>query len=223
MTYRYTDPDGHEITTTPDRGWHDEPVITIRVRGEFATVPVRIPADRVEELIAGIRDTILDSQPAPAGATQATDEPSLYEKITAMFSGPLPPPGDVQPAVALPCSTAQLRRQPHDPHRWEPQPGMRPVQCPGYARVPAGTEGTETPPPPDAYRELLARLDVERAKMLRCASHARETEVQRVQEGTAAGLRIAAAHAITLFEGHQAREAYLAGEPAAPHQPAAAE
>jgi hypothetical protein len=57
MTFRYTDPDGHDIETAPETDWHNKPVITIRARGEFATVPVRIPIDRVEELIAGIRDT----------------------------------------------------------------------------------------------------------------------------------------------------------------------
>lgn len=72
---------------------------------------------------------------------------------------------------------------------------------------------TDQPTPePDPYRQLLARLAEERAKMLRCASRAREVEVQRCQEGIAAGLRIAAAHAITLFEGHEARQAYLAAE-----------
>lgn len=74
MTYRYTDPDGHEIETVPETDWHGKPVITFWARGEFATVPVRIPADRVEELIAGIRDTILHGEPAPAVATQATEE-----------------------------------------------------------------------------------------------------------------------------------------------------
>ncbi|KAB1979247.1 hypothetical protein [Streptomyces triticiradicis] len=57
MTYQWTDPDGHTIDASPDTNWHGQPVITIRARGEYATVPVRIPADRVEELVAGLRDT----------------------------------------------------------------------------------------------------------------------------------------------------------------------
>jgi hypothetical protein len=73
------------------------------------------------------------------GMQLAAENPGLYEKLTALLSRPLPPAGDTAPAVALPCNHAQLR-QSHDPHRWEPQPGMRTVQCPGYARVPAETE-----------------------------------------------------------------------------------
>ncbi|MEV7975387.1 hypothetical protein [Streptomyces sp. NPDC086519] len=69
----------------------------------------------------------------------AADGPPLYDKIASMFSEPLPPPGDEPPATVLPCSSARFRDR-HDPHRWEPQPGMRPVQCPGYAHVPAATE-----------------------------------------------------------------------------------
>lgn len=75
--------------------------------------------------------------------TSATPEPGLYEKITVMFSGPLPPPTDEPPATVLPCSWAQTRYA-HTPHPWQPQPGMRHVQCPGYAQVPAGTEATDT-------------------------------------------------------------------------------
>ncbi|MFF1604193.1 hypothetical protein ACFVYV_43410 [Streptomyces mirabilis] len=56
MTFRYTDPDGDHIETTPDTNLDGEPVVTIRSRGEFATVPIRISLDRLEELIAGIRD-----------------------------------------------------------------------------------------------------------------------------------------------------------------------
>lgn len=70
--------------------------------------------------------------------TAGPTEPSLYEKIVDMFGGPLPPPADAPPATAIPCNHAQLR-QPHDPHAWQPQPGMRHVQCPGHTRVPADT------------------------------------------------------------------------------------
>jgi hypothetical protein len=57
VTFHYTDPDGHEIETTPETHWHNEPVVTIWARGEYATIPVRIPVDRIEELVAGLRDT----------------------------------------------------------------------------------------------------------------------------------------------------------------------
>ncbi len=81
---------------------------------------------------------------ARCGRQLAVEEPALYDKIAGMFSGPLPPPGDQPPATVLPCNHAQLR-QPHDPHRWEPQPGMRPLQCPGYAWVPVDTEEPDRP------------------------------------------------------------------------------
>jgi hypothetical protein len=58
MTYRWTDPDGHQLEATPEAHWDNEPVVTIWARGEYGTrVPVRIPVDRIEELVAGIRDT----------------------------------------------------------------------------------------------------------------------------------------------------------------------
>lgn len=78
------------------------------------------------------------------GMQLAAEQPGLYAKLTSLLSEPLPPPGDVPPATVLPCSTAQLRRQAHTPHAWQPQPGMRHVQCPGYASVPAATQATDT-------------------------------------------------------------------------------
>jgi hypothetical protein len=57
MTFRYTDTTGHDIKTVPETDLDKQPVVTIWARSKFATVPVRIPVDRVEELIAGIRDT----------------------------------------------------------------------------------------------------------------------------------------------------------------------
>lgn len=64
--------------------------------------------------------------------------------------------------------------------------------------------------PPAAHQRLLTQLETDRAKMLRCAAAANEPEVQRVQEGIAAGLHTAAAWTIHLFEGDRARQAYLA-------------
>jgi hypothetical protein len=58
VTFHYTDPDGHEIETTPETDLDGRPVVTIWARGEYNTrVPVRIPVDRIEELVAGLRDT----------------------------------------------------------------------------------------------------------------------------------------------------------------------
>jgi hypothetical protein len=76
------------------------------------------------------------------GMQLAAEEPGLYAKLTDLLSGPLPPPGDTPPSTVLGCSHQQLR-QPHDPHPWQPQPGMRHVQCPGYTPVPAATQATE--------------------------------------------------------------------------------
>jgi hypothetical protein len=57
MTYRYTDPDGdRHITASPDNH-KGTPVVTLTAEDCCDHVIVRIPADRVEELIAGIRDT----------------------------------------------------------------------------------------------------------------------------------------------------------------------
>ena len=67
MTFHYHDVSGNEIETVAE-GYKGQPVVTLWARGEFATVPVRIPVDRIEEFIAGIRDTARQaaSQEQPA-------------------------------------------------------------------------------------------------------------------------------------------------------------
>lgn len=57
MTFRYTDAAGHRIEIAPDTDLHGAQTVAIWVYGGFSKVPVRIPVDRVEELIAGIRGT----------------------------------------------------------------------------------------------------------------------------------------------------------------------
>ncbi|MFD9004434.1 hypothetical protein ACFV0T_26335 [Streptomyces sp. NPDC059582] len=57
MTFRYTDAAGHRLETEPDTDLDGTPTVTLWASSGFAKVPVRIPLDRVEELIAGIRDT----------------------------------------------------------------------------------------------------------------------------------------------------------------------
>jgi hypothetical protein len=52
MTFRYTDPDGDHIEAEADAFDDGAPALYLETSG-----PVRIPLDRVEELIAGIRDT----------------------------------------------------------------------------------------------------------------------------------------------------------------------
>jgi hypothetical protein len=42
--------------------------------------------------------------------------------------------GEAQPPVQC---TASVLRKPHGPHRWEPQPGMDPIPCPGFEAVEA--------------------------------------------------------------------------------------
>jgi hypothetical protein len=68
--------------------------------------------------------------------------------------------------------------------------------------------------PSQAYRELLGRLQAEQARAARNSTAAGLEQARWVAEGIDAGLKIAIAHAITLFEGHDARAAYFAG-----HQP----
>lgn len=102
MTYAFTDPDGHHLDIQAETDLDGQPVITAWTRGTFARVPVRIPLDRIEELVAGIRDTARQAAVAHATATWR-----------------------------VPCTTAALRQQPHPAHDWEPQPGMTPVHCPG--------------------------------------------------------------------------------------------
>ena len=58
MTFRYTDPDGDHLIATPTTR-HGEPAINLRnARGDGqGGSAVDIPVDRLEEVIAGIRDT----------------------------------------------------------------------------------------------------------------------------------------------------------------------
>ncbi|MFI1562165.1 hypothetical protein ACH4ZX_03725 [Streptomyces sp. NPDC020490] len=57
MTYRYIDPDGHRIETAPGYVAETNAVSVTTWNAHGDTIRVDIPVDRVEELIAGIRDT----------------------------------------------------------------------------------------------------------------------------------------------------------------------
>jgi hypothetical protein len=57
MTFHYTDATGHHITTEPDTDIDGNQTVTLWTRGTYTRVPVRIPLDHIEELVAGIRDT----------------------------------------------------------------------------------------------------------------------------------------------------------------------
>lgn len=61
MTFHFTDADGHHLETEADTAFDGQRVVTLWTRGAFARVPVRIPVDRLEDLIAGLRDTARQS------------------------------------------------------------------------------------------------------------------------------------------------------------------
>lgn len=63
--------------------------------------------------------------------------------------------------------------------------------------------------PPDAYRQLLARLEADRDRMLAAASKATVDEVRIAQSALASGYLHAAVCAVRLFEGADAAQAYL--------------
>jgi hypothetical protein len=62
MTFHFTDSSGHHLEAEADTDFDSQPVVTLWTRGTFARVPVRIPLDRLEELIAGLRDTARQSR-----------------------------------------------------------------------------------------------------------------------------------------------------------------
>lgn len=57
MTFRYTDPDGDRLHALPEQR-DGQPVVELNIHSEGSdSLGINIPLDRVEELIAGIRDT----------------------------------------------------------------------------------------------------------------------------------------------------------------------
>ncbi|WP_369214422.1 hypothetical protein [Streptomyces flavofungini] len=63
--------------------------------------------------------------------------------------------------------------------------------------------------PPAAYRQLLARLEADRARMLAAMDVITVDEVRIAQASLASGYLHAAAWAVQLFEGAEARDKYL--------------
>lgn len=57
MTFRYTDPDGHRLEAAPGHIAESHAVALTAWNAYGDTIRVDIPIDRVEELIAGLRDT----------------------------------------------------------------------------------------------------------------------------------------------------------------------
>ncbi|AVH59965.1 MULTISPECIES: hypothetical protein [Streptomyces] len=95
---------------------------------------------------------------------------------------------------------------PHAPHSGPERPDVGAEAADGGNGAQAGAGGR------DPYRQLLARLQEERARALRNAPRCTIDEARWANEGIAAGIRIAEAWAVTLHEGHDARLAYLAAE-----------
>ncbi|MGW9058876.1 hypothetical protein [Streptomyces sp. NPDC055733] len=98
MTYHHRDRDGDLLTATPGHDRDGQPTVLIATTSDG----VDIPLDRIEELVAGIREAARQAAVAHATATWR-----------------------------VPCSSVTLCQQPHPAHDWEPQPGMTPVHCPG--------------------------------------------------------------------------------------------
>ncbi|MDX3230572.1 hypothetical protein [Streptomyces sp. ME19-01-6] len=65
------------------------------------------------------------------------------------------------------------------------------------------------------YRVLRARLEAEQAKSERNAPLCRGEKFRLLNDGMAAGLRIAIGHTVAVFEGPEAAAAYMRGEPGA--------
>lgn len=67
------------------------------------------------------------------------------------------------------------------------------------------------PPAPDEqpYRDLLARLEHEHARSTQAATRSTVDECRIAHSGIASGLLLAAVHAVHIFEGAEARAAYV--------------
>jgi hypothetical protein len=73
MTYRYTDPNGGRLEVTPaihliDGQLAVEFFIPLATTNPVQAGRVRIPVDRIEELVAGLRDTARQAATAQAPA-----------------------------------------------------------------------------------------------------------------------------------------------------------
>lgn len=80
-----------------------------------------------------------DGNPGGSVRVDASDRNAL----AFMLADGAPGSDDGPDAPPLRCSVANLRRWPHPPHHWEPQPGMNPVRCPGTP--PAAPAAPEEP------------------------------------------------------------------------------
>ncbi len=140
----------------------------------------------------GIRCLSLTAEPAQCAPHEDGRECPCPPGCGCCKVTPTPDPENDRQAATLDAITAEAARR-----------GV--ISIDGIRNIAGQQTGT-----PAAHQRLLAQLDADRAKMLRCAAAASEPEVRHAQEGIAAGLHTAAAWTIHLFEGDRARQAYLA-------------
>ncbi|MFD0146191.1 MULTISPECIES: hypothetical protein [unclassified Streptomyces] len=100
MTFEYRDAHGRILSAVPDTDLDDKPGIALWSRGEYGvSVPVRVPLDRVEEAVAGIRDA----------ARQAAGQPTQHRiprgPCGAPWSDSHGQPGDPCPAAGQTTTT----------------------------------------------------------------------------------------------------------------------
>ncbi|MCX4849806.1 hypothetical protein [Streptomyces sp. NBC_00893] len=132
MSYRYTDPDGDRFETEADAFDDGTPALYVETSG-----PVRIPLDRVEELVAGIRDTAHQATRVTEQA-DTTDDDSHATKVQEYLStpytdnAPLPTTARVGRCPVMiegggRCEKGadhRAGRWPNDPHTPEPAPAV---------------------------------------------------------------------------------------------------
>lgn len=109
MTFQYRDAYGRVLTADHDLDDNDNPMAVLWSRGEYGvSVPVRIPADRVEEVIAGIRDAArtaaafeatVDSRTAPKAASNGA-----ARQATGQDDTDCPACGDTGACNGGPCA-----------------------------------------------------------------------------------------------------------------------
>jgi hypothetical protein len=167
MTFQYRDDMGRLLAISPDRDFTDQPVVALWSHGEYGvSVPVRIPLDRVEELVAGIRDT----------ARQATGQPAAdkdtcikYADLTASIGYPVRCPHCGPNTAAVPPTHWTKHVQRHHPDAEAPAVGGQ------DATQPATEAGTT----PEQVEDLLRiahntsnKSEAERARAVQRAERA---------------------------------------------------
>jgi hypothetical protein len=83
VTFHYTDPDGHRIILSPHTHTQGKPLVAIEILDGIEVCIAHIPADRIEELIAGLRDTARQAAaPAAWRRTGGFDQHDDYRTDT---------------------------------------------------------------------------------------------------------------------------------------------